>query len=146
MKIAFFIIIIFAFAAHAEVYKWTDKHGKVHYGDRPTQKQAEQINITPGPTNGAPQETLNNQRAIDNWNKARDADRQIKKQKQAELAKQKASQKRKCNSLKADLSDMERGGIVWYDLDEKGQRRYYSDEEIKQQIATLRKTIKRNCR
>jgi hypothetical protein len=133
-------------AAQAGVYKWTDEHGKVHYGDRPTDKKAEQVTIKPGPANGAPQETIDNQRAIDNWLKARGTDREINKKKQAELAKQKAIQKRKCNAMKADLADMQRGGVVWYELDDAGKRRYFSESEIKQQISDLSQIIKNNCR
>lgn len=34
---------LFATTAVAEVYKWTDKNGKVHYGDKKTSKTAEDI-------------------------------------------------------------------------------------------------------
>lgn len=146
MKILTIVLLAWFGTAHAEVYKWTDKNGRVHYGDRPSDKKAEQITINPGPVNGAPLETQDNQRAIENWLKARDKDREISKQKQAEQAKQKAIRKRKCATMKADLTDMQRGGIAWYDLDKNGERRYFSEEEIQQQISDLKQTIKKYCR
>lgn len=30
------VMLLAVSAAHAQVYRWTDKHGKVHYGDDPS--------------------------------------------------------------------------------------------------------------
>lgn len=30
------VMLLVVSAAHAQVYRWTDKHGKVHYGDDPS--------------------------------------------------------------------------------------------------------------
>ncbi len=38
MKPIFFVLLVsvlFVFPAHGEIYKWTDKNGKVHYSDKP---------------------------------------------------------------------------------------------------------------
>jgi len=147
MKYLMLLLLCIFSASHAGVYKWTDKNGKVHYGDRPNSNQATEVTIKPSSSpNGAPKETIDNQKAIDNWLKARDVDRQENKKKEAERAKEKAIQKQKCNELRTELADLEKGGVVWYDLDETGKRRFYSDKEIAQKIEAFRKTIKRNCR
>ena len=37
--------------ANAQVYKWVDEHGKVHYGDRPPQQErASQITVRKSPS------------------------------------------------------------------------------------------------
>lgn len=56
MRIALILLtltlaILFASPALGQsVYKWTDEHGVVHYGDRPPiDESAEQVNIAPAP-------------------------------------------------------------------------------------------------
>jgi len=38
MKYLFILVLIIPFVCIAEVYKWTDEHGRVHYGDSPGEK------------------------------------------------------------------------------------------------------------
>lgn len=80
------------------------------------------------------------------WADARQKERAEKARKKAELKKQKAEKNKRCNKLKNDLADMERGGVSWYHLDAAGERQYYSDQEVEDQKNTLRQTIKKHCR
>ncbi|GEM_PF-87385 len=80
------------------------------------------------------------------WADARQKERAEKARKKAELKKRKAEKNRRCNKLKNDLADMERGGVSWYHLDAEGNRQYYSDQEVEAQKNTLRQTIKKHCR
>jgi hypothetical protein len=146
MKYALFLLACLSMSAYAEVYKWVDADGKVHYGDRPNSGSAQEIKIKPAPSvSGGSKHTIENQKAIDSWLKARGVERQNSKKKEAALKKEKAIQKRKCAKLKNELSDLERGGVVWYELDQAGKRRYYSEKEIASDIEDLKKIIKRNC-
>lgn len=46
------IAVLFTAAQAAEVYKWTDKDGRVHYGDKPKTQSAQPVelpNTTPVP-------------------------------------------------------------------------------------------------
>jgi hypothetical protein len=43
-----------AAASAGEVYKWKDKDGRVHYGDRPKDAQAESVTINPSSGSGEP--------------------------------------------------------------------------------------------
>lgn len=148
MKYILLFMLWLPVIASAEVYKWTDAHGKTHYGDRPT-ANAKPINIEAKPdsagSNGK-NSADDNRKSIDNWLKARDEERAIKKREDAILAKEKAAQRQKCAAMKNDLRDREQGGVVWYDLDEAGKRRYYSDKEIAAQIEDLKKLIRQQCR
>jgi len=147
MKYALILFTCLSVSAYAEVYKWVDADGKVHYGDRPNSSGAREIKVetAPSPSAGS-KDTINNQKAIDSWLKAREVERQQNKKKQAELRKEQAVQKRQCAELRNELSDLERGGVVWYDLDETGKRRYYSDKEIAAEIVDRKKIFKQNCR
>jgi len=139
-------MVLLSTAVHSGVYKWVDKHGKTHYGDRPNSDAVQEIKInstpaTPQTTHGS----TDNKQAIDRWLKARDVERQSKKKKEAELEKEKAIARKECVKLKRELADLERGGVTWYDLDETGKRRYYSDKEIASDIVKLKETVKQNC-
>jgi hypothetical protein len=49
-------------ASAAEVYKWKDKDGRVHYGDRPKQG-AQSVIVTPSSGSGVPSEAEGNRQA-----------------------------------------------------------------------------------
>ena len=49
-------VLVSSFAAHAQVYKWTDSAGKTHYGDRPPDDAKKQeLRITAKSYDGPPQ-------------------------------------------------------------------------------------------
>lgn len=45
-RIIFFVLVLFSQQSMAEIYKWTDKNGGVHYGDSPPgNKKAEKVDV-----------------------------------------------------------------------------------------------------
>lgn len=149
IKVTTLIICLLASCiASADIYKWTDEDGQVHYGEKPKERASEPMvmpkhykkPLTPPPNEN---QRLEN---IRKWTDARQKEREQEKLKNAELEKKKAEIDKRCNALKNELADMERGGVSWYRLDEAGQRQYYSDKEIANQENELRQTIKKNCR
>ncbi|MFC1750414.1 glutaredoxin domain-containing protein [Pseudomonadota bacterium] len=59
LKIAVTVVVtalslLAAIPAHAQVYKWTDSNGKVHFGDRkPSSEKAEAVNVKVTPRSGS---------------------------------------------------------------------------------------------
>lgn len=46
MRIILALMLVFSAVASAEIYKWTDENGQVHFGDRPTESvKAETVEI-----------------------------------------------------------------------------------------------------
>ncbi|TNF38724.1 MAG: DUF4124 domain-containing protein, partial [Gammaproteobacteria bacterium] len=39
------LMLLFCSQAVAEIYKWVDDQGKVHYSDKPVKQDAQQLNI-----------------------------------------------------------------------------------------------------
>jgi hypothetical protein len=146
--ITLMICLILPATVFAEIYKWTDEQGQVHYGEKPA-GNASDSTVVPQhykqPSTPAPdaKQRLDNMRK---WNDARQKERAAEKQKKAELKKQRAEKKQQCVTLENDLADMERGGIAWYNLNEAGERVYISDQEIESRKNEMRETIKKNCR
>ncbi len=56
MILAVSVLLACAAASAGEVYKWTDKDGRVHYGDRP-KHEAEALDTKPGSGTGEPSES-----------------------------------------------------------------------------------------
>lgn len=69
---------------------------------------------------------------------------QQEERKKIEAAKKK--HKRKCAELKNEIADYQRGGAVYYELDDKGQRHYFDDSELKDKVAELESVYRKKCR
>jgi len=145
-------ISFFIFAAHthaAGVYKWTDEHGKVHYGDKPNDADnSAQVKIKSAPKvdTDLRAKQLERQKkylnALELDRAAREEARAKKKEQRAKVAQAEQD----CNRLRNELVDYQRGGIVYYKLDAQGNRQFLSEAEIKQDIVDLQQRIKAECR
>ena len=51
--LALFLVVACAAASAGEVYKWRDKDGRLHYGDRPKDAQAESVTVKSSSGSGA---------------------------------------------------------------------------------------------
>ena len=127
----FLIGMLLTLAAPAEIYKWVDDEGKVHYGEKPpnttTDKAVETIKIKDDVG------TSDNQRANEAFKKkSKSLDENRKKRKKEKLAKKKkASQQAKnetaCEAAKALLTFYsapraaitDGGEYTWLDEEEK---------------------------
>lgn len=147
-RLLFLLCVLTSFGVNAEIYKWTDEYGQVHYGDKPAKEQSQVIDIPHQKERSKEQIELDQQRLenMKRWSGARQKERELKFQQETRLKQEKEIERQKCDQLKDELRDKERGGIVWYDLDEKGERRYLSDDEIDNYLEDLREAIRIGCR
>ncbi|WP_456378475.1 DUF4124 domain-containing protein [Thiolapillus sp.] len=53
-RYATFLLLLFVATAQAEIYKWVDSAGNVHYGDQPDAANAKKMNKLPGLSTYAP--------------------------------------------------------------------------------------------
>lgn len=135
------IVLALAPLASAQLYKWVDKDGKVHYSDQPPPAQAsKQINVAPGPATPAPS-ALEKDKALDkNRSEARDA---AKKAEDAErIAKQKQEE---CDRARSFLKGLENGGR-FVTFDAKGERVFMEQEQIDAETAKARKNVEEACK
>lgn len=123
-----------------------DENGQAHYGEQPGNPNAQEIRM-PESTNRDNASTEVNDRIKDmqDWNNARQLEREQKKQREQEKQEKRRKTEEKCARLRVDLRDMEVGGLSWYDLDEKGERRYLDDKEVASRIVEMRKSIADHC-
>ena len=86
--IIFTFLVLSASTAEAEIYKWVDDNGNVHYGDKPV-ANSEQLNIV---TDEAPTNKLSKKERAERRQNLIDAfeeDRQAKKEQQEKARKKK---------------------------------------------------------
>lgn len=126
--------------ASAEVYKWTDKDGKVHYGDKKTTKAAEDITASVSKPNiDTSSEEHQKLEAI--FRKENAADRAYK----AEQAMPKPAQvdhARRCEEAKKRLRVLE--GRVEF-IDENGKPIRTTEQERERRAGEMRKIIAEHC-
>lgn len=105
-----------AAASAGEVYKWKDKDGRVHYGDRPKDAQAESVTIDASSGSGQPSATLTNE-----------------KDRTAE-----------CQTKKAQLESWRRAPTM-SEVDNLGKTRQYTSAEREQFLALTQQRVDALC-
>jgi hypothetical protein len=73
-------------------------------------------------------------------------ERNLKKEEKLKAEAEAEKMKRKCMEVKNDLDDMLQAGVRYYDLDEKGERIYLSEEEMTKRRAKLQAQYNEHCK
>lgn len=142
-------LLLAAVTAEAQVYKWVDENGKVHFGDQPPRKKpdaAEKVELKVAPKTGNAPAASQADRGLKQRELLKTME-QERKQRESQRTKAKEEKKRKaalCKKLKAKRDEMVRANAI-YTTNENGER-VYMDEE---QGAAFRKELvaryKREC-
>jgi len=147
--LSFILMQILNTATAAPVYKWIDEDGQVHYGSRPDNKNAKEIEIKnsfidSGSSTATPlsaEERANKLKrfvnSLDAENKSI-ADEKRKKKEQAEL------KITRCNASRDQLRRYENSGAL-YDLDEKGNRILLNKKQYEQAMGQARARVEKWC-
>lgn len=135
------LLLLSSVSAHAEVYRWTDSNGKVHFSDKKPAEKAENISDKVKQQN-IDTSTAEHQKMEAIFRKENDADREYKRQ---QLLQQQPSQEslQLCAEAKSYLRDITGGAVIYYDDDGKAVK--VSMEEHKKKIADTQKYIKDHC-
>ena len=140
-------LFVLSGVAHAEIFKWVDANGKVHYSDRKSSIQAQTLNVKTGAstldqTSDEVEQRLLYQQKYVNYLQSERLERQEKRQQAQHAADKK---KKLCAALQDQLKNYNQGKYRWYELDEtSGDRKYLSDEQIEAKKQELQTEIKSN--
>lgn len=137
------ITVLFALPAQAEIYKWTDEKGNVHYGDKPIVNSEEilipeKINVQSRVTMQEREEKR--KRLLESFAEDR-ADKKEQQEKQ-EIKKKKLN--RQCITARDRLKTYQKSSRL-YDLNEKGERVILSDMARQQAVNQLAAEIDKYC-
>ncbi len=126
-----------------QVYRWTDEQGHVHFGDRP-QANAEPVQIrSSGSSDASPdqqQRQDKTRRLLNAW----EEERRLKAEQQAQAKTEQEGRQRRCIKARHELQDLENGGL-FYELDEQGERRFWSEDQVQENKRRWREEVARWC-
>lgn len=141
-----------AVAGADEVYKWTDKDGKVHYGEFPPgsgPSKTIQTPTAPRPAESAEAAaTTSDDAPLDKQKKALEGmseDRIKKKEAKEKADKEKLEATKRCNTAKGRLAMFEEGGRL-QEAGPDGKLHVLTDAEIKTGLVEARKTVEKVCK
>jgi hypothetical protein len=139
----FFTLLLCGQAAvHAEVYRWVDEHGQMHFGDQA--READTHAIKPHsrpPTQGDQQQRMQKTRKLLN---AYQIERQQLREQKAEQKAQAETRKRDCIQARDNLRKYTDYGNI-YQLDDDGKREYLSDKQRAALLQRSRDAVARLC-
>lgn len=144
-RLLFFCILSLAAPAHAEVYKWTDGQGKVHYSDQPPTVEALTIKSTPSGQAVTTREATQalNAREQDYQKRRKDAeDARAKAEKEAEQAR---IRRENCDRARNNLDNLQNKSRV-YTTNAASQRVYLDEAARASALASSQKAISENCK
>ncbi len=124
MRLWWLVLILLPLLATAEIYRWTDSKGTLHYGERPP-AGAQKVDVRP--------QVIERDAAT----QAREARTErffgARREEQAKTAveaqQKQQSRNERCRALRSNLGALNSGRKLYY-RDDKGQRVFYSDEQL----------------
>ncbi len=134
-----FVALFTSPLATAEIYRWVDAQGNVHFDSR-SRPGAEQVEVRPQVIE-RDEATREREARTERFFDARRQEQQAAEQAASE---QYAKRERACREWKQQLSRLSQGGR-YFRADAKGERVYYSDEEIGATRRQLASRISQNC-
>ncbi|MDP1683491.1 MAG: DUF4124 domain-containing protein [Burkholderiales bacterium] len=140
-------LLFYAVPASAEMYRWVDAQGKVHYSDQPPtekSKSSKTLNIPNQPAASAAESNKSWQEKDLDYKKRQAAasETEAKKKKEAEDAKAKVEN---CDKSKKALKALEEGGRI-NTYDEKGNRSVMDDAQRAKAMDDAKKAISEWCK
>ncbi|WAJ39068.1 DUF4124 domain-containing protein [Pseudomonas sp. GOM7] len=139
MRHLLLIVSLLPGLAAAEIYRWTDEQGRVHFGQRPA-AGAEVIEVRPQVIE-RDADTREREVRSQRFYQAREQERQRAAEQAAQQREQRASECRELRQRMAQLPE----GYSYYREEANGERIYYSDDELDTARRQIRERIAERC-
>jgi hypothetical protein len=140
MRRLVFITLLLPALASAEIYRWTDAQGRVHFSEKPGGSGAEQIEVKPQVVE-RDEATRQREQRTEQYFEAR---RDEKAQAQARSEAAQAKRSKECSELRNNLAQIQRGGR-YFVTDAKGERSYIDEAEVEAARSRLSSRIAERC-
>jgi hypothetical protein len=139
-----FLCLLFQASSYAEIYKWADENGQVHYGEHPGNTGAEKVSIRqnettkPRPINKAEEDTAESDKK--NSDQQAEASGEL-----VEVPPSKKEKRKLCNQAKSDLAAINSRGRM-REINKKGEYVYLTEQQRQQRLSAARKKQGEFCR
>lgn len=140
MRHLILIALLVPALASAEIYRWTDAQGRVHFGEKPGGSGAEQVEVKPQVVERDEATRQREERTRQFY----DARREEKAQADTRAASARAERTKECRELRDNLAQIQRGGR-YFVTDQNGERSYIDDEELEAARSRLSSRIAERC-
>src|SRR5574340_35860 len=149
MKKFLLILLVLASAnAYAELSKWVDADGKVHYSDQPPPANVKAKTLRTTSDTAAPASAPAAPKTIAEREAELKKAQQAKKEAADKAAQEQAiieGEKTNCESAQQSLRALQ-DGVRVLEVDAKGERSYLGDEQRRQRIEKAQQNIKTFCK
>lgn len=125
--------------AAAEIYRWTDASGQVHFGEKP-QAGAVQVEVNAPALQNDAAAVERQQRAERFFAARREEQQQASEKNRAQQAKV----AQECQRLRKQYADLQRGG-TFYQMDAQGERVFYDEAQINNARTRLENRLAQGC-
>ncbi len=139
---ALLVLLLCIAPALADIYRWVDDTGRVHYSDRPLPGGAETLDL-PAAASTDPhlaERRRKQQRLLEAIAQERREEQESKEQ----VRQQQAKRHLNCAQAKDQLRMVDRQGRI-FELDDEGKRRYWDDRTREQQRARITRYLDEHC-
>lgn len=135
--------LLIASSSHAELYKWTDDKGQVHYSDKqPDDEKVQTLNPQTSLPSGAEKEKSAFEQQVEDMNQ-RLAEQEKQQQEAAKKAEEEQKRKERCAALRNNMQVLVTKNRVSKMVD--GQRVIIPYEERVEKMEKIRKEIDTTC-
>jgi Domain of unknown function (DUF4124) len=144
IALALVVMAVPVFATAQSVYKWTDDDGVTHFGDRkPVGKASESVSVRTGSASKASGDSRKSpQQRVDEIEERQASTQEMAEMNAAERARQK-QRAANCQTAKSNLALIQTGSRV--KVQEDGEKRYLTPQEIEQKRQQFEKIAELNC-
>jgi len=140
------MLVLFSLTANAEIYKWTDENGKVHFSDKPVGEKAKALDIKVQKSNPSSAKTKDKRKQrAEGFLRARQEEREEKNKKIAEKKKLKELRKVNCKKAKKEYNETIRATAVYYKKKD-GTRDFLGPERRKKEEEKAKADVKKWCK
>ena len=141
LSLAVLLVVAPALSPAASVYKWTDEEGVTHFGDRqPSGRQSESVSVRTGKrsedSRQSPQEQVE---ALEN----EEAEKAGQQEESAADEARRKQREANCETARSNLDILQRNSRIR--IEEDGEQRYLSEEEIEEQSKKFEGIADENC-
>jgi hypothetical protein len=137
--LVFIAMLVPAFAS-AEIYRWTDAQGRVHFSEKPGVTGAEQVEVKPQVVERDDATRQREQRTQQYFDARRD-ERAVAGTRSAEA---RAKRNKECQELRSNLESIQRDQR-YFVIDKDGNKSYVEADEIDSARSRLSSRIAERC-
>jgi biopolymer transport protein ExbB/TolQ len=126
-------------SAYAEIYRWTDAQGRVHFGEQPRQG-AERVEVSPQILERDDQ-VREREANMHRLQQVRSEERAMKQQQKSE---EQARLQANCDRLNNELARFDKR-MYWYEEDASGKKVEVKPDRVEEQEMQLQALIRERC-